>query len=262
MSKNILKVFIALVLLVFVTTSLQAGGVNAYYSAAYKNVKTVKRNLRKAGFRVLKTYSPAKKNYLKVISFTNSKLKRMASKPKRGFAAVQKVLVNSKAKTVLATNPTYWLKAFLQKDFAGGDTVIVSSLAKALGKLSPTADTLSSGELSGYHFMIGMPYYQDMLELKDGAKGVKNALYSVKLANGATLYGVRMSKNSENFISTIGEDKALVLPYTILIEDGKAYALHAKYYLAISYPKLSMVQFMKISNTPSTIEKELKRLIK
>ena len=69
--------------------------------------------------------------------------------------------------------------------------------------------------------MMGMPYYEDMIELKKGAKGVKNALYSIKLGNGATLYGVKMSKSAEGFISKIGEDKALVVPYTILIEGGK-----------------------------------------
>ncbi len=262
MSKKLSKIVIALAVLLSAAVSLQAGGVSAYYSAPYKDAKTVKSSLGKAGFKVLNTYSPAKKSYLKVISFTNSKLISMASKPKRGFAAVQKVLVNTKAKTVLATNPTYWLKAFLQKNFKGGDAAITASLTKALGKLTPTADSLSSGKLSGYHFMMGMPYYQDMLELKDGAKGVKNALYAIKLANGSTLYGVKMSKASEGFISKIGEDKALVLPYTILIEGGKAYALHAKYYLAISYPKLTMGQFMKISSIPDTIERKLKKSVK
>jgi len=262
MTKTISKITITLAVLLCSAVSLHAGGVSAYYSAPYQDVKTVKSNLGKAGFTVLNTYSPAKKGHLKVLTFTNAKLKSMASKPKRGFAAIQKVLVNSKTKTVLATNPTYWLKAFLQKNFSGGDAAIKSALTKALGKLSPTADTLSSGKLSGYHFMMGMPYYEDMLELKNGAKSVKNALYSIKLGNGATLYGVKMSKSSESFISKIGEDKALVLPYTILIEGGKAYALHAKYYLAISYPKLTMGQFMKISSVPGAIESQLKKSVK
>jgi hypothetical protein len=234
MSKNISKLAIAMAIFLFSALSLQAGGVPAYYSAPYQAVDATKAKLGKAGFTVLNTYSPAKKNYLHVITFTNAKLKSMASKPKRGFAAVQKVLVNTKDKTVLTTNPTYWLKAFLQKDFTGGDAAIKASLTKALGKLTPTVDTLSAGKLSGYHFMVGMPYYQDMLTLKKGAKSVKNPLYTIKLANGSTLYGTKMSKGSESFISVIGEDKALVLPYTILIEDGTALALHPKYYLAIS----------------------------
>lgn len=262
MTKALSKIAIALTVFVFSVISLQAGGVSAYYSAAYKDAGTIKSALSKAGFTVLNTYSPAGKGKLKVITYTNPKLISMASKPKRGFAAVQKVLVDSKAKKVLATNPTYWLKAFLQKNFKGGDAAITASLTKALGKLKPTADALSSGKLSGYHFMLGMPYYEDMIELKNGAKGVKNALYSVKLANGSTLYGVKMPKSTEGFISKIGEDKALVLPYTILIEGGKAYALHAKYYLAISYPQLTMGEFMKISSVPDTIEKKLKQSVK
>jgi len=262
MTKTISKIAIALTVLAFSAISLQAGSVSAYYSAPYKDAGTVKSALTKEGFTILNTYSPAGKGKLKVITYTNSKLKNMASKPKRGFAAVQKVMIDSKTKKVLATNPTYWLKAFLQKDFNGGDAAVTASLTKALGKLTPTADSLSGGKLSGYHFMLGMPYYQDMLELKSGAKGVKNALYSVKLGNGATLYGVKMPKSAEGFISKIGEDKALVLPYTVLIEGGKAYALHAKYYLAISYPKLTMGQFMKISSVPDTIENKLKKSIK
>jgi len=262
MTKSMSKIIIAMAVLIVSTISLQAGSVNAYYSAPYQDTKAVKSSLGKAGFHVLSTYSPAGKSNLHVISFTNASLKSMASKPKRGFAAVQKVMVDSKAKTVLATNPTYWLKAFLQKDFKGGDAAITASLTTALGKLTPTADKLSSGKLSGYHFMLGMPYYEDMLELKNGAKSVKNALYSLKLANGATLYGVKMGKAAEGFISKIGEDKALVLPYTILIEGGKAYALHAKYYLAIAYPKLTMGEFMKISSIPDTIEKKLKKSVK
>ncbi len=261
--KNALsRITISLALFLFSAISLHAGGISAYYSATYKDAASVKSALGKAGFKVLNTYSPANKSHLKVLSFTNAKLTSMASKPKRGFAAVQKVLVNSKTKTLLATNPTYWLKAFLQKDFRGGNTAITASLTKALGKLKPTSDTLSNSKLSSYHFMMGMPYYEDMLELKNGAKSVNNALYSIKLRNGATLYGVKMSRSSESFISKIGEDKALVLPYTILIEGGKAYALHAKYYLAISYPQLTMGEFMKISSVPGAIETQLEKLVK
>jgi hypothetical protein len=263
MSKTISKFSVAITLFLFTAISLQAANISAYYSAPYVDVKTVKTNLEKSGFKVLTTYSPAKKSHLNVIVFTNAKLKSIASKKSRGFAAVQRVLVNSKTKTVLATNPQYWIKAFMQKDFqAGSCKSITASLDKALGKLTPTADALSKGALSHYHFMVSMPYYEDMIELKKGAKSVKNKLFQIKLANGSTLVGLKMSKGAESFISTIGEDKALVLPYTILLEEGKAYALHAKYYLAISYPKLTMGEFMKISSIPDKIERTLKKSVK
>ena len=262
MSKMISK-FIVAFSLIFFASAAQAK-VSAYYTAGYADAKTVASNLKKAGFTVLATYTPAKKDYLKVVVVTNSALKKAASKKLRGFAAIQKVLVNSKAKTVLTTNPTYWLKAFLQKDYdATAAKSTTKALGKALGKLSGTKDALSAGDLAGYHFMIGMPYYQDMLTLKKGAKGVKakKKVFTLKLNNGSTLYGVNLGKSAESFISTIGEDKALVLPYTILIENGTAYALHAKYYLAISYPLLTMGEFMKISSIPDTIERKLKKAV-
>ncbi|MCF6206176.1 MAG: hypothetical protein L3J47_04680 [Sulfurovum sp.] len=264
MTKMFSKIAVAMALFFFASAAVQAKEA-AYYNAPYADAKTVASKLKKAGFQVLTTYSPAKKDYLKVIVVTNKALKGAASKQKRGFAAIQKVLVNSKVKTVLTTNPTYWLKAFLQKDYnAGTASSTTKALSKALGKLTPTKDALSASKLAGYHFMIGMPYYEDMLVLKKGAKGIKGKkqLFALKLNNGATLYGVKMSKGAESFISTIGEDKALVLPYTVLIENGTAYALHAKYYLAISYPLLTMGEFMKISSIPDTIERSLKKAVK
>jgi len=264
MKHMLTKLIVGVTILLSATLSVEAKEA-AYLNAPYADAKTVSKKLKRAGFSVLATYSPAKKSYLKVVVVTNSALKKAASKKHRGFAAIQKVLVNSQTQTVLTTNPTYWLKAFLQKEYRSGVAESTKkALSKALGKLTPTKDALPSSKLSGYHFMIGMPYYQDMLVLKKGAKEVKakKRVFKLKLANGSTLYGVKMSKGAESFISTIGEDKALVLPYTILIEEGNAYALHAKYYLAISYPLLTMGEFMKISSIPDTIERSLKKAVK
>jgi hypothetical protein len=213
---------------------------------------------------VLGTYHPAGKGYLNVILYTSGSLKRAAAKPKRGFAAVQRVLVNSKAKTVLATNPEYWLRAFLQNEYKPGmEAPATRGLGKALGKLTPGKDALSSGKLAKYHFMFGMPYYDEMITLKKGKRlSVSNRVFSLSLPNGSKVVGVRMPRNVEGFISKIGEDKALVLPYMVLLEKGQALMLNPKYYPAISYPRLSMGQFMKISDTPGKIEKALKSSIK
>ena len=171
--------------------------------------------------------------------------------------------MNSKAKTVRVTNPEYWLKAFLQKDYSASTAgSIKQGVEKALGSLKPTKDKLSSGDIAKYHYALSMPYYEDMLKFdKSGVKSGKT-LFPLKLPNGSTLVGVKLSKATEKFIETIGEDQALVLPYTVLIENGKVYALHAKYYLAISYPLLSLGEFMKISSTPGAIERQLKKALK
>ncbi len=264
MSKLIRKLLLASAILVAGSTFAQAQKVSAYFSAPYQDAKSVKSKLAKSGLHVLATYHPAGKSHLNVILYTSNTLKKLAAKPKRGFAAVGRVLVNSKAKTVLATNPEYWLNAFLQKEYrSGGGAAVTKALKKVLGNLQPTKDALSSGSLAKYHFMIGMPYYDEMIELKSGKKlSVQNRVFTLSLANGSKVIGVRMPRSVESFISKIGEDKALVLPYLVLIEKGKAMILHPKYYLAISYPLLSMGQFMKISNTPDQIEAAIKKLIK
>ena len=266
MSKMISKLTVTLALFFFAAVSLQAANVSAYYDAPYADMKTVKGNLEKAGFQVLATYSPAAKENLKVMVFTNKALISNASKKTRGFAAIQRVMVDSKAKTVRVTNPTYWLKAFMQKEFtAGSDKPITASIGEALGKLTATKDLLDEKDLAHYRYELSMPYYEDMLELKAGAAlaiNPKKVAFELKLANGSTLVGVKMSKGLEKFIETIGENNALALPYTVLIEDGKAYALHAKYYLAASYPLLTLGDFMKISSTPDAIERKLKKSFK
>lgn len=162
----------AIALFLFAAVSLQAKSISAYYDAPYASESAVKANLKKAGFSVLATYSPASKSYLKVLVFTDTKLKSTAAKKRRGFAAIQRVLVNRKAKTVRVTNPEYWLKAFLQKDYSVTTAKSVKqSLKKALGSLKPTKDKLSSGDIARYHYALSMPCYEDMLEFdKSGVK--------------------------------------------------------------------------------------------
>ncbi|ADV46068.1 hypothetical protein [Nitratifractor salsuginis] len=264
MSRILRQWFVLSLFVFFAAAGAQAKSVPAYFTAPYHSVGSVKSALNKSGLQVLATYHPAGKGYLNVILYTNASLKRAAAKPKRGFAAVQRVLVNSKAKTVLATNPEYWLRAFLQGQYKPGmEAPVTRALGKALGKLSPSKDALPSGKLAKYHFMFGMPYYDEMITLKKGKHfSVANRVFTLSLPNGSKVVGVRMPRSVESFISKIGEDKALVLPYMVLLEKGEALMLNPKYYLAISYPRLSMGQFMKISDIPGKIEKALKNSIK
>lgn len=264
MLKTVSKLSTIVAILAMTTLFAQASKISAYYDAPYAPTKTVKSKLSKAGFKVLATYSPASKANQKVIVFTNKQLTAQASKKTRGFAAIQKVLVDSKAKTVRVTNPIYWSKAFMQKAYkAGTATSAKKSIEKALGKLTATKDVLNEDDLSGYHFMMAMPYYEDMIELKASTKvNSKNKIFELKLNNGSKLIGVTMGKSTESFVNKIGIDKSILLPYTILIEGGKAYALHPKYYIALSYPLLSMSGFMNIMNVPDVIETNLKKILK
>lgn len=250
--------------ILLLTAISMAKEVSAYYEAPYQHLKSITSHLKKSGFRVLKIYAPAKKRYLRVVVFTNNRLIDLASRKKRGFAAILKLVVNTKTKKVRVMNPSYWLEAFLQDDYiSGSDAPIKDSLKKALGKLKPTSDTLPKNKLASYHFMVGLPYYTDMLEFPYHNKIKKrNILFTLKLKNGSKLVGIKMPRSVEEFIETTGEENALILPYTILIEDGKAYALRGKYYIAISYPKLNMGKFIKMRSTPDKIKMSIKRILR
>jgi len=241
--------------------------VSAYYYAAYMDSATAEAKLKAAGFDVIATYAPTEKSETLVI--TNGALKAAADKPGRGFGAVLRVLIDSENNRIAVTNPVYFGKAFFQKEYdpALGDS-LTEALRSALGELSVSEDTYAYGKLAGYHFMIAMPYYDDTYVL---AKGDANALVSkletykdgtamvfkLPLGEGRTLIGYDLSDETKAFVKKIGAKNAEILPYTILVEDGKAQALAAKYYIAISYPLLTMGTFMTIVEVPGAIEKEL-----
>lgn len=48
----------------------------------------------------------------------------------------------------------------------------------------------------------------------------------------------------------------------VKIERKEATILHPKYYIALSYPKLSMGQFMTISSVPGEIEDDIEAAFK
>ncbi len=149
--------------------------------------------------------------------------------------------------------------------------VLEKSLTDAFGPLTGSADKWEYEGLASYHFMMGMPYYEDMIEIASGegldkvleANAKESIVFKLKL-NNATLYGVAM--NTENgeksYIPAIEANKhAAFLPYMVLIEDNKAKILHGKFYLAIANPDLSMGDFMIISSAPGDIEDYMTKLV-
>ena len=130
--------------------------------------------------------------------------------------------------------------------------------------------------------MFGMPYFSDPIELKEfdsfsqacgvikknlelGTANTKK-VYILKFnAEKIAIYGVGLTSKSEgeaHFLPIIGEDNLAAMPYEIIVINKTAYMLHGKYRLALSWPKLSMGQFMKISGTPGDIEDTLEALTK
>ena len=121
--------------------------------------------------------------------------------------------------------------------------------------------------------MFGMPYYGDVDELEEGSqseliarlkeyKNGKDIIFELKLSDKSTLFGYDLGKRTKKFVKKIGRANAAVLPYCISIEDGVATSLAGKYYLAVSYPLLSMGEFMTISTVPGAITQDLRKVFK
>jgi hypothetical protein len=265
------KLLLSGVLASLLTASLTAKDISTYEYAAFKNTNDVKSALTDKGFNVVGEYDAMDNPNYHVIAYTNAAMQQDAAKDDRGFAAVQKVLVDKKDNTLVLTNPEYFLHAFLQDDFQEATAQNINkSLSAAFGTLLASPDKLEDDDIAGYHFMMGMPYYEDMIEVAKGdnllAKLKKNAgenlVFEIKLKN-ATLVGVAMptAKGEKSYVPAIkGEKHAAFLPYMVLIEENEAKIMHPKYYLAVSYPKLSMGQFMTISSAPDDIEEYFKGL--
>ena len=276
------KLFGALTLILAICVSSQtlsaADGApevsHAYLSGEILSVDEVSSKLTLAGFEVVGAYVVNKKNNLQTVVFTNDALKSMANKEGRGFAAIGRVLIDGKNKKISVSNPVYFGKAFMQDD-ADYTTLksIKNSLTTAFPNLKKTSDSWEYEELSDYHFMIGMPYYQDsdvigegstaeLLKKAESYKKGKSHLFTLKLAEGRYLVGYKLSKRTAKFPEKIGLQNAGLLPYTILIENDEARMLAPKFYLAVAYPQLTMSQFTTIATVPGAIEKDLSKPFK
>ncbi len=246
--------------------------INAYFAGAFMDTAAAKSKLEAAGFEVVATYKATKKN--ESIIFTCPGLKSAASKPTRGHAAVLRMLIDNEHKNISVMNPVYFGKAFLQDDYNHKiASKVMSKLNTAFTDLKPTADVYAYDDLDGYHFMMGMPYYEDMAVVGEGTneeliakahkyKKGKNLVFELKVNDNATLIGYNLGKKTSKFPKKIGTDKAQLLPYCVLIENGEAKMLAPKFYLAVSYPLLSMGEFMTIATVPGAIEKDLKKPFK
>jgi hypothetical protein len=253
-------------------TGLEGKDVSAYLNGGYVDVDTAKTKLTDAGFEVLASYEPVKKGTTLV--FTNSALKAEGAKPKRSHAAILRLFIDEQEKSISFTNPVYFGKAFMQDDY---NHAVFNAQSEAINKAFPglegSKDKMPFDDLEDFHFMFGMPYYHEVDELSEGSnsellesvksyKKGKLVVFELKLSDKTTLVGYELGNRTKKFIDKIGRANAAVLPYCVSIEDGAATAMAAKYYLAVSYPLLTMGEFMTISTVPGAIKQDLSKAFK
>ena len=245
--------------------------VSVYLISKLISVDDVISKLEDADFKILTQYAlDDKKDYISVV-FTNDDIIKSASKQNRGFASSLRLIINKKNMTVSINNPLFLMKAFMQKDYdetLANETLL--SIKEYFKDIKDSAQVMKFSHLAKYQFMMSMPYYEDMLEVASGtnasllekARNNKSIIFEQKLENNSILIGIKLSKQTNKFVNTIGYEGGELLPYPILIENNKARILAPKYYIALFYPSLSMSQFMGISSTPGAIENDCNKLFR
>jgi hypothetical protein len=250
----------------------------------------VKSKLGAGGFEVVGEYSPyADAN---IIIATSDALKAAAAKTEFGaYGAMIRVSVtkNGDSTEVAYTNPKYSAAAYRMD---GDLSDIRASIESALGAKEDfgSEKDLTDKDLRKYHYTVMMEYFDDPSELaeydsqEEALKGVEAALaagaghtakvYRIDIpGKDESVFGVALSgadaddcSGDEFVMSRV--DKASPrstphLPYEIVVSDGTAYALYARFRIAISWPHLPMIAsktgatFFSIMCSPGAIEEAL-----
>jgi len=250
----------------------------------------VKSKVTAAGFEVVGEYSPY--DGANIIIVSSDQLKAEAAKSDFGaYGAIQRISVtkNGDNTEVVYTNPVYMAAAYrMAGDMAG----IRAALEGALGaeKDFGSEKNLTADDLRKYHYTVMMEYFDDpsvLAEYDSQEEAVKAVEDSLAAGLGATakvyrvdipgkpesVFGVALKganaddcSGDEFIMSRV--DKATPrstahLPYEIVVSDGVAYALYARFRIAINWPHLPMVAsktgatFMNIMCSPGAIEEAL-----
>ena len=265
----------------FVLASKQAGDLTAVTA-------DVSNTLKSAGFEIVGTYTPYPA--VNLIIITNDALKQAAAKSEKGgFGAAQRVSITQHNGDIQVayTNPRYMAGVYRMQGDLG---FAADALEKALGKIEQYGmeDAVSGDDLRGYHYMIGMEYFDDLHQLSR-FKNHQQAVASVEkgLASGTmgitkvyridipgkdeVLFGVAM--NGDKGTGKMQDDTYLMneidfkdvrssahLPYEILVSNHRVQALSARFRIAINFPDLSMMganSFMNIMESPDAIKQAL-----
>ncbi len=265
--------------------------IGAETTGAVKAVaQKAKQALQAQGIEVVGEYQPMEDPNRWLLAVSSNDLKNAVRKVGglRGFALALRVAVTREGdKTIVSyTNPEYWGRAYFQKDYPSVQSHYAALNRKLSAALHPlgakggtpfgSAKGLSPEKLQKYHYMIGMPYFQDNITLntfdsysqavstidQNLSKGVPNLVkvYSVELKDKQLkLYGIglRGETGESHFMPKIdiaNPKHTAFLPYEMLVYKNKAYMLHGRFRIALSFPDLSMGTFMKIVSTPGDIK--------
>lgn len=256
----------------------------------------VEDNLKAQDFLILGSYIPAKDPNRRVVVFSSPELKQAVRQigGLSGFALAWRIGITKEGEaiTISYTTPEYWGNAYFRSDFEkvkSSYSKYSQKLAQALAacgengaKEFGSEKGLSIDKLQDYKYMFGMPKFHSTKMLKvftsyeeaistidtNLEKGILNlkSIYSVELKNQKLkLYGVGLSgeDGEEQFMPKIDigvQKHTAFLPYEFLVMGNEVHMLHGRYRIALSFPDLSMGQFMKIVSTPPSIKRMIEKV--
>ncbi|RMD70334.1 MAG: hypothetical protein D6819_04540 [Gammaproteobacteria bacterium] len=244
-----------------------------------------KKALAEKGFALAGEYTPYEGAH--VIVVTNDALKKLAAQSERGgFGAMQRIGITQVGEEVQVayTNPPYMAHAYRM---AGDMKDIAQALEAALGRIKDfgSKEGMTPEELRRYHYMFGMPYFDDQDELASygsyeaglqraeaglaAGKGGVHKVYRIDLpGKQETVFGVQLTEgcSADKYIMERIDFTPLKhtphLPYEFLVSGNKAYALNAKFRIAINFPDLGMFgehSFASIMCAPDAIQEALSK---
>ena len=292
-----------LILLLFSTTLLFTQNLKPYILAIESSEPisalkgAIQTNLEAQGISVAGQYQPAGDNNRWILVVTSPELQHAVREVGglTGFAAALRIAITREngVSKVTYTNPAYWGNAYFRGDsgkvaadytaFDGKLKTALSATGTYVGSAFGSKKGLSPAQLQKYHYMMGMPYFDDTeilksfgsyqeainkieTSIKQGVPDVK-LVYKVTISGkNLTLYGFALSGDDGEAtflpVIDIGTPKhTAFLPYELLVTNNEVHMLHGRYRIALSFPDLTMGTFTKIMSTPGNIEDLLKQVV-
>lgn len=262
------------------------------------SVLKVENLLNENQFEIIGKYSPMKDKNRIVIIATHNLLKDPVKKfgGLTAFASVLRfgLYLNKDKIEISYLNPIYWGNAFYQKKYKEVEPYFVK-LKKILEDMSKKLSVyknyqygsmkgLTEKKLRKYHYMIFMPYFDDVVKLAKNTEyetvlkkiesnfsakiGDVEKIYRIDFPEkkltlfGGALYG---TKGESKFIPKIDKydpRHITFMPYEFLVMKDRVVMLHGKFRIALSFPDLSLGTFMKIVSTPGNIADYFKDIVK
>ncbi len=240
---------------------------------------TVEGKLKGEGFKVVGRYFPKQLPDYAVVIVTDDKM--LAEVADVGGNAVLGAAIRVGIKsdgTVSYTNPDYWYRAYFRKGFdkkEGAVKALESKLQKALGQGEGLGGDESAKNLANYRYMIGMErldsHKNKLASYGSHAEALKVVrenlarnvgktakIYEITLTEKKlAVFGVAMQDDAMGdgiWMKKIEQENSVAgLPYEIFVVDGEVHSPHARFRVALAFPRVGMGQFMRIASLPNDV---------